>query len=84
MISLSGLSIKNELNSYMKRYKLKPGISGLAQVEYPYGSSREDAKNKLDYDLFYQENISLILDLIIFFKTLKVVFNIFDGAPNND
>ncbi len=76
--------LKNELNSYMKRYKLKPGISGLAQVEYPYGSSREDAKNKLDYDLFYQENISLILDLIIFFKTLKVVFNIFDGAPNND
>jgi len=54
---------------------MKPGLSGWAQVNYPYGASVEDAQNKLSYDLFYIENFSFFLDFIIFLKTIKLVFN---------
>jgi len=52
---------------------VKPGISGWAQVQYPYGSSVEDARHKLEYDLFYIKNYSILLDLAILMKTLRVV-----------
>jgi lipopolysaccharide/colanic/teichoic acid biosynthesis glycosyltransferase len=64
---------------YGYRHTVKPGITGWAQVRYPYGASVEDAVEKLKYDLYYVKNNSLFLDLIILFQTLQVV--IFqDGA----
>ena len=52
---------------------MKPGISGWAQVNYPYGASIIDANNKLSYDLYYIHNFSTLLDLLILFKTIKLV-----------
>ena len=63
------------LPNYDLRYSIKPGISGWAQVNYPYGASIDDAKLKLSYDLYYIKNFSILLDLIIFFKTIKLVMN---------
>ena len=54
---------------------MKPGLSGWAQVNYPYGASEKDAKNKLSFDLFYINNFSTLIDLLILFKTIKLVFN---------
>ncbi len=59
---------------YKYRNILKPGISGWAQVNYPYGSSIQDTKNKLSYDIYYINHISLFLDMLILFKTMKTVF----------
>jgi lipopolysaccharide/colanic/teichoic acid biosynthesis glycosyltransferase len=58
---------------YSKRHFIKPGLTGWAQVRYPYGSSVEDAIEKLRYDLFYIKNIRPFLDTLIFFETIKVV-----------
>jgi lipopolysaccharide/colanic/teichoic acid biosynthesis glycosyltransferase len=52
---------------------VKPGITGWAQVCYPYGASIEDAKEKLAYDLYYIKNRSLFLDIIILLQTVRVV-----------
>ncbi len=60
---------------YSIRYSIKPGLSGWAQVNYPYGASEEDSYNKLSYDLFYMENFSFILDFLILFKTIRLVIN---------
>ena len=60
---------------YKSRYILKPGISGWAQVNYHYGASVADAKQKLSYDIYYISNFSFFLDLLIFFKTIKLVLN---------
>jgi len=51
---------------------MKPGLTGWAQVNYPYGASVEDAREKLKYDLYYVKNFSLILDMFIIIKTVKV------------
>jgi exopolysaccharide biosynthesis polyprenyl glycosylphosphotransferase len=64
---------EREIPFYDLRYLVKPGITGWAQVMYPYGSSVEDAREKLQYDLFYIKNYSLLLDLAIFLKTIRVV-----------
>ncbi|MEN9565830.1 MAG: hypothetical protein RLZZ69_1026 [Cyanobacteriota bacterium] len=58
---------------YDVRYLVKPGITGWAQVCYPYGASVEDAYQKVAYDLYYIKNYSLLMDLAIAFKTLRVV-----------
>lgn len=58
---------------YAARHSVKPGITGWAQIRYPYGSSIEDAKEKLQYDLYYAKNHSWFLDLIIIFETIQVV-----------
>jgi exopolysaccharide biosynthesis polyprenyl glycosylphosphotransferase len=58
---------------YNLRYLVKPGITGWAQVMYPYGASVEDAYEKLSYDLYYIKNYSIWLDLAIVFKTIRVV-----------
>ncbi len=67
--------LRNYIPNYDLRYSIKPGISGWAQVNYPYGASIDDAKLKLSYDLYYIKNFSILLDLIIFFKTIKLVMN---------
>ena len=64
-----------EVPYYNSRYVLKPGISGWAQVNYPYGASISDTKIKLSYDIYYISNFSFFLDLLIFFKTIKLVLN---------
>jgi sugar transferase (PEP-CTERM system associated) len=58
---------------YSLRHVVKPGITGWAQVNYPYGSSVEDAYRKLEYDLYYVKNMSFALDLRILLKTVSVV-----------
>ena len=59
---------------YNLRHLVKPGITGWAQVLYPYGASEKDALEKLQYDLFYLKNYSLLLDFSIIIKTIRVVF----------
>jgi sugar transferase (PEP-CTERM system associated) len=58
---------------YPSRHTVKPGITGWAQIRYPYGSTVEDAVQKLQYDLYYVKNHTLFLDLIILFQTAQVV-----------
>ena len=67
---------------YDLRYSIKPGISGWAQVNYPYGASIEDSKFKLSYDIYYIKNFSILLDFMIFFKTLKLIINGKGSIPN--
>lgn len=68
-----GREYENKINNYRARYAVQPGLTGWAQVMYTYGASLEDAKVKLEYDLYYIKHQSFILDIIIFFKTCKVV-----------
>jgi sugar transferase (PEP-CTERM system associated) len=58
---------------YDLRHSVRPGVTGWAQVSYPYGATFEDAKNKLEYDLFYVKNASIAFDLAIVFSTVKTV-----------
>lgn len=58
---------------YDVRHSVKPGITGMAQVRYPYGASVEDAVQKLQYDLYYVKNNSLFLDMLILIDTIQVV-----------
>ena len=55
------------------RPSVKPGLTGWAQVCYPYGASAEDARRKLEYDLYYIKNMSILLDIHIILKTIGVV-----------
>ena len=68
---------------YNYRYLVKPGLSGWAQVNYPYGASVQDSSNKLSYDLYYIDKVSFLLDLIIFFRTIKLVLNANNALPKN-
>jgi sugar transferase (PEP-CTERM system associated) len=58
---------------YSSRHSVKPGITGWAQIRYPYGASVEDSMKKLQYDLYYVKNHTLFLDLIVMFQTAQVV-----------
>lgn len=58
---------------YSLRHTVKPGLTGWAQVCYPYGASEEDARHKLEYDLYYIKNMSILLDIKIILKTVGVV-----------
>jgi len=58
---------------YASRHSVKPGITGWAQIRYPYGASVDDAVYKLQFDLYYVKNHSLFLDLVILFQTAQVV-----------
>jgi sugar transferase (PEP-CTERM system associated) len=65
--------LQKQIPYYMERLAVKPGITGWAQVRYEYGSSVEDAVEKLQYDLYYIKNLSLFLDLLIVLNTVQVV-----------
>jgi exopolysaccharide biosynthesis polyprenyl glycosylphosphotransferase len=65
--------LKDKIRYYELRHYVKPGITGWAQVMYPYGASIEDAYHKLQYDLYYAKNLSPALDALILLKTVKVV-----------
>ncbi len=58
---------------YHERHVAKPGITGWAQLNYPYGASVDDARHKLEYDLYYVKNYSMFLDLLILIQTVRVV-----------
>ena len=64
--------LSREIPHYDARHFVKPGITGWAQVHYPYGASKEDSRNKLEYDLFYLLNRNLFLDLLVTLKTVRV------------
>ena len=66
--------LKQEIPWYIQRIKMKPGITGWAQVKHKYDATIEDVKQKVLYDLYYFENMSLILDLKILVRTILVVF----------
>ncbi len=66
-------SLAAQIRYYNLRHVIRPGITGWAQVSYPYGSTVEDARQKLQYDLFYVKNMSVALDLFILFQTVKTV-----------
>jgi sugar transferase (PEP-CTERM system associated) len=63
----------NEIPFYDLRHRVNPGITGWAQICYPYGASSEDAQGKLEYDLYYIKNYSLFLDLMILIQTVQVI-----------
>lgn len=65
--------LKNEIPFYSERHVVKPGITGWAQISYHYGASREDALEKLKYDLYYIKHMSVFFDLMIVFNTVKIV-----------
>ncbi|HWS17361.1 MAG TPA: TIGR03013 family XrtA/PEP-CTERM system glycosyltransferase [Candidatus Elarobacter sp.] len=65
--------LSREIPYYGVRHVVRPGITGWAQVQYKYGNTLEDAREKLQYDLFYIKNASLGLDLLIIFQTVKTV-----------
>jgi sugar transferase (PEP-CTERM system associated) len=65
--------LSREIPFYGVRNMVRPGLTGWAQVKYKYGSTVEDAREKLQYDLFYIKNASLGLDLLIVFQTVKTV-----------
>lgn len=65
--------LEKQIPFYNLRHLVKPGITGWAQVLYPYGANIEDAKEKLEYDLYYIKNYSLFLDISILFKTVRVM-----------
>ena len=65
--------LSQEIPYYSVRHMVRPGITGWAQVQYKYGNTLDDAREKLQYDLFYIKNASLGLDLLIMFQTIKIV-----------
>jgi lipopolysaccharide/colanic/teichoic acid biosynthesis glycosyltransferase len=65
--------LEDQLPFFAQRHTVRPGVTGWAQVKYQYGSSVEDAKRKLELDLFYIKHLSVSLDLAIIFETIKVV-----------
>jgi sugar transferase (PEP-CTERM system associated) len=65
--------LAKQIPYYVSRHTVKPGITGWAQIRYPYGASVEDAVKKLQYDLYYAKNHGLFLDIIILFQTAQVI-----------
>ena len=59
---------------YNERHRVKPGLSGWAQIRHPYGASTEDCQEKLQYDLYYVKNYSIFLDALVILQTIEVVF----------
>ena len=69
----SSTELAQDIPFYQQRHAVKPGLTGWAQVKYRYGSSLEDAMEKLRYDLYYIKHLSIVFDLTIVFDTVKVV-----------
>ena len=66
-----------KIDYYDKRHQVKPGVTGWAQINYPYGASDEDSRQKLQYDLYYAKNNSLFMDLLVIVQTVETV--LYDG-----
>ena len=65
--------LKKVIPYYKQRFTVKPGVTGWAQVKYGYGASERDALEKLKYDLYYIKNMSIVMDLMVIFHTVKIV-----------
>ena len=65
--------LEDKLPYYAERHMVKPGITGWAQINFPYGASIEDSRHKLEYDLYYAKNYTPFLDLLILLQTLRVI-----------
>jgi lipopolysaccharide/colanic/teichoic acid biosynthesis glycosyltransferase len=65
--------LRDKIRFYDLRHSVKPGLTGWAQIRYPYGASVDDARRKLEFDLFYVKNNSLVLDTLILAETVRVV-----------
>jgi lipopolysaccharide/colanic/teichoic acid biosynthesis glycosyltransferase len=65
--------LRAEIPYYDERHSVRPGLTGWAQVQYPYGASVEDAFRKLEYDLFYLKHMSVLFDCAIVFRTIRTV-----------
>jgi lipopolysaccharide/colanic/teichoic acid biosynthesis glycosyltransferase len=65
--------LNSEIRYYDVRHSVKPGLTGWAQLRYPYGASVRDANEKLKFDLFYVKNHGLVFDLMIMLQTVEVV-----------
>jgi len=73
--------LEREIPYYRLRHGIRPGLSGWAQVNYPYGASIRDSCNKLSYDLYYLRNFSIWLDILILIKTIRLVSNAMGAQP---
>jgi sugar transferase (PEP-CTERM system associated) len=67
-------TLSEEIPFYSERHRVRPGITGWAQIKYPYGASIQDAKAKLSYDLYYIKNFSLLFDFLIILSTARAIF----------
>src|SRR2546423_4667956 len=67
--------LAQEIDYYEQRHLIAPGLTGWAQIKYPYGASIEDAKKKLEYDLYYIKNQNVTLDATIMFETIKTILS---------
>jgi sugar transferase (PEP-CTERM system associated) len=65
--------LRQEMSYYDERHTVRPGLTGWAQVQFHYGASIEDARRKLEYDLFYLKNMTLLFDAVIILKTIRIV-----------
>ena len=76
------VSLEKEIPNYRIRHWIRPGLSGWAQVCYPYGASIKDSRMKLSYDLYYLRNASLALDVLVTIKTMKLIANAEGSSPS--
>lgn len=74
--------LEKEIANYRVRHWIRPGLSGWAQVCYPYGASKEDSRMKLSYDLYYLRNANFLLDILITIKTIRLVAGAKGAKPN--
>ena len=65
--------LEKDIPYYSQRHNVKPGLTGWAQLKYPYGATAEDSMEKLKFDLYYIKHRSLLLDLVILIRTVEVV-----------
>jgi len=65
--------LSKDISLYDLRHSVRAGLTGWAQINYPYGASMEDSRKKLEYDLYYIKNYSILRDTLILLQTLRVV-----------
>ena len=75
------LELEQEIPHYRVRHWIRPGLSGWAQVNYPYGNSVADSRIKLSYDLYYLRNAGILLDVLILIKTIRLVLRAQGAQP---
>jgi lipopolysaccharide/colanic/teichoic acid biosynthesis glycosyltransferase len=75
--------LQDQIPHYRVRHWVRPGLSGWAQVCYPYGASVADSRMKLSYDLYYLRNANLMLDLLILLKTVRLVLQARGAIPSS-
>jgi lipopolysaccharide/colanic/teichoic acid biosynthesis glycosyltransferase len=73
--------LRAHISYYDERHSVRPGLTGWAQVQYRYGASIEDAYSKLEYDLFYLQNMSVLFDCAIILKTIRTVLTGHGAEP---